>query len=312
MYKTKIYIDVGLKVFLSLLYLIMQKFNIHFGFYLLIVLSFQNVFLHGQESVSKYIFIGHCYQFDTPGDKVDYRLEELDFSSYDGIWLGGDVCSEAMLNYSTVAYIDGVFDIGNPETHWSLGNHDARNGNWEWYEEFTARKTYYCYNSNNITRIVMNSNLIPTNCEMLNEQFEIIMNVCDTINASNDLILLMHHGLWRDIPNLPSPGNYAQSDLVYWNANCDSVNTQFVDVIYPKLTEVKQRGINVTCILGDMGATLKSFDQYSLDSVRFMGCGLHHNSPDDQVLVIERKLLDAHLKFQFHNLDSLLNIQNVQ
>ncbi len=265
--------------------------------------------LYSQINSADYIFIGHCYQINTPGDKVDYRLEAFDFSEFKGVWLGGDVCSEAMLNYSTVQYIDSLFDIGNPETHWSLGNHDARNMNWEWYEEITGRKTYYSFCSNETTRIVMNSNLLPTNCEMLNEQFEIIQEVCDTITESKDLVLLMHHGLWRDIPGLPNPGIYAQSDLVYWNANCDSVNTQFVDVIYPRLIDVKQRGISVTCILGDMGVSYKKFDVYSVDSVRFMGCGLYHNEPEDNVLFIEKRSFSEPLRFTFHNLDSLLSIQ---
>ena len=122
----------------------------------------------------------------------------------------------------------------------------------------------------------------------------------------------MHHGLWRDIPGLPNPGTYAQSDLVYWNANCDSVNTQFADVIYPKLLEVKQRGIDVSCILGDMGSTYKKFDMFSTDSVRFMGCGLYHNEPEDNVLFIEQELDNGPLLFRFHNLDSLLYVQRNQ
>ena len=268
--------------------------------------------LYAQEPVARYIFIGHCYQPYTAGDKVDYRLEELDFSGFNGVWLGGDVCSEAMLNYSTVQYIDSLFDLGNPDTHWSLGNHDARNGNWEWYEEFTGQKTYYASSNYGITRIVMNSNIVPTNCEMLDDQYDIISEVCDTISKSTHLILLMHHGLWRDIPGLPNPGTYAQSDLVYWNANCDSVNTQFADVIYPKLLEVKQRGIDVSCILGDMGSTYKKFDMFSIDSVRFMGCGLYHNEPEDNVLFIEQEIDNGPLLFRFHNLDSLLNIQRNQ
>ncbi|MCB2206871.1 MAG: hypothetical protein KQH67_01135 [Bacteroidetes bacterium] len=277
--------------------------------FLIILIGFFNTPVLAQRPGTQYIFIGHCYQINTPGDKVDYRLEAFDFSDFAGVWLGGDVCSEAMLNYSTVAYIDSLFNLGNAETHWSLGNHDARNMNWEWYEEFTGRETYYSFHSNGTTRIVMNSNLLSTNCEMLNEQFEIIQEVCDTIAESMDLVLLMHHGLWRDIPGLPNPGVYAQSDLRYWNANCDSVNTQFVDVIYPRLIEVKQRGVNVTCILGDMGASFKKFDVFSDDSVRFMGCGLYHNEPEDNVLFIEKPFFNEPLRFTFHNLDSLLSIQ---
>lgn len=268
--------------------------------------------LFGQSDSVNLIFIGHCYQPYTAGDKVDFRLEEFDFSEFDGIWLGGDVCSEAMLNYSTLQYIDTLFDLGSVNTHWALGNHDARNGNWEWYEEFTGRKTYYSCSNNGITRIVMNSNLLPTDCESLNDQFKMIIDVCDTISESSDLVLLMHHGLWRDVPGLPPPGSYAQSDLVFWNANCDSVNTQFVDVIYPKLLEVKNKGISVSCILGDMGATKKKFDLFSSDSIRFLGCGLYHNSPDDQVLIIKKESINTACTMQFHNLDSLLNVQRNQ
>jgi len=280
--------------------------------FLLAILLTLSAGLYAQQTAVRYIFIGHCYQFYTAGDKVDFRLEELDFSGFDGVWLGGDVCSEAMLNYTTMQYIDTLFNLGNPETHWSLGNHDARNGNWEWYEEFTGRKTYYAYSSHGITRVVMNTNIVPTNCAVLNEQYDIISEVCDTITESTHLVLIMHHDLWRDVPGLPPPGSYAQSDLIYWNANCDSVNTRFVDMIYPKLVEVKQRGIDVSCILGDMGASEKKFDMFSDDSIRFMGCGLYDNGPEDNVLFIEQEIENAPLRFTFHNLDSLLNAQQSQ
>lgn len=258
------------------------------------------------QSQVSFLFAGHCYQGGTAGTKVDYRLEQLDLSPYEGVWLGGDVCSEAMLNYSTIQYIDSLFDIGNPETHWALGNHDARNGNWEWYEEFTGRKTYYAYNSHDITRIVLNTNLVPTNCQFINDQFEIISSVCDTIQQSKYLILLMHHCLWRDVPNLPPPGGYAHGDLRYWNANCDSVNANFADVIYPKLVEVKLRGIEVICILGDMGASKKKFQMDSEDGVHFLGCGLYKNHPDDLVLIFNYNTISQKLDYEFHNLDSLL------
>lgn len=266
------------------------------------------VSLQAQDSI-QYLFIGHCYQLGTNGTKVDYRIEELDKTGYEGIWLGGDVCSEAMREYSTVQYIDSVFDLGNPETHWALGNHDARNGNWEWYTEFTNRKTYYAYSSHGITRIVMNTNIVPVNCEMLNEQYDIISNVCDTISKSKYLILLMHHGIWEGVPGIPSPIGWAQSNLKYWNANCDSVDTPFYKTIYPKLVKVKNRGIGVICVLGDMGSGPKKFEKLSNDSIQFLGCGLYHNLPDDNVLTFTYHLHEEKLTYQFDNLDSLLNLQ---
>ena len=266
-----------------------------------------NAFIVQGQIDANYIFLGHCYQYETAGDKVDYRVEQLDLSSYDGVWLGGDVCSEAMLNYSTVQYIDSIFDLGNRETHWALGNHDARNGNWEWYREYCERDTYYTFSSHGITRIVMNTNIHSIDCENLNNQNSIIENVCDTILQSDYLVLLMHHGLWKNVPGLPIPGSYAMSDLEYWNSNCYDVNSNFVNHIYPLLIEVKNRGIEVICIVGDMGAGPKTFDMFSDDSIHFMGCGLYHNEPDDMVLILNKK--GEELNYGFHNLDSLLNVK---
>lgn len=274
--------------------------------YIFVILLVSITIMTYSQSQKKFLFVGHCSQDGSGGTKVDYRLEQLNFSQYSGVWLGGDVCSEAMLNYSTIYYIDSLFDLGNPETHWALGNHDTRNGNWEWYEEFTGRKTYYTYYSNDITYIVFNTNLVPTNCNMINEQYEIISTVCDTIQQSKYLILLMHHGLWRDVPDLPPPSTYAHSDLRYWNANCDSVNTNFASIVYPILVEVKQRGVDVICVMGDMGASQKKFQMDSVDDIHFLGCGLYKNDPEDLVLIFNYNTVSQELDYSFHNLDSLL------
>ena len=254
-----------------------------------------------------YLFAGHTIQINTPGNKLDYRLESLSLSDYDGIWLGGDVCGEALLNYSTIQYIDSVVNLGNPETHWTMGNHDAREGNWEWYEEFTNRHTYYTYSSNYITRVILNTNLVPTNCEMIDDQYQMISNICDTISESKYLILLMHHGIWRNIQGLPQPSQYANSDLVYWSANCDSVDTPFNEFIYPKLLEVEARGIEVICVMGDLGGNKKTFIAISDEGVQFLGAGLNENGPDDEIFTFNKQTFE--LDWKFHNLDSLYYLQ---
>ncbi len=262
-----------------------------------------------QQDTVSFIFIGHCYQDGAGGTKVDYRLESFDFSSFQGVWLGGDVCSEAMLDYSTVQYIDSLFDLGNPDTHWSLGNHDARNGNWEWYEEFSGRKTWHAYSSFGITRFVLNTNLVPTDCESLNDQYDKLTTTIDTVSSGNRLILIMHHGIWRDVPGLPAPPVYAQSDLTFWNANCYAMGNTFNESIYPHLVNAKQRGVEVFCVLGDMGAGPKSIDFLSDDGIHFLGCGFDHNEPEDEVLIFKLDKESNVLTYQYYLINDLLSSQ---
>lgn len=264
-----------------------------------------------KNQILKYIFMGHTYQWGSGGTKVDERIEQMDLSPYEGIWLGGDICSEASLDYSTLVYIDSLFDLSNPNTYWSFGNHDIRNRNLEWINELSGKNTFYSHYQNGFTSIVMNTNLVPSQCEQLNNQYFMINNVCDTIQQSSHLFLIMHHGLWYGVPGLPPPGVYAHSDLRYWNSNCFSANSNFLNSIYPMLLEVENRGIEVICILGDMGASQKKFDMQSSDSITFLGCGLN-NHPEDNVLILEYNNESNDLLYDFHNLDSLLNSQKNQ
>ncbi len=300
-------LNVGKKVFF---WLIMK--NIYLHRILLILFLFLTCIdildAQNQKLISpEYIFIGHCYQDGAGGSKVDYRLEAFDFSDFEGVWLGGDVCSEALLNFSTILYIDSIFDLENPETHWALGNHDARNGNWEWYQEVTGRNTDYVYSNNGITRIIMNTNLVPTDCESMNAQYERIITTCDTVQPGNNLILIMHHGIWNDVPGLPPPGVYGQSDLKYWNSNCFTMKSTFVESVYPKLLEANSRGVHIYCLIGDMGAGPKYIDYLNEDGIHFLGCGFHHNEPDDRVLIFTLETSTKQLQYEYHRIDSLLS-----
>ena len=266
----------------------------------------------------KYFFEGHTYQWHTAGDKVDERLEKMDFSEYDGIWLGGDVCSESLLEYSTLEYIDNLFDLKHPNTHWAFGNHDARNGNWIWYEELTGHKTYYTRHYRGISYMVLNTCLTPYHCEQLNDQYRIIMNLCDTIQKSSHLIFIMHHGVWVNVeglsPILPSPYHYAQSNLVHYNFNCYDSESSFLKVIYPRLVEVKNRGIEVILILGDMGSQKMEFT--SEKGIHFLGTGLNRskykdpvereNSNRDWFIEFKHAPEKGWLDWQFHDLDSTI------
>ncbi|MCF6331694.1 MAG: hypothetical protein L3J11_00305 [Draconibacterium sp.] len=286
-----------------------KKGSILFFFLLYLVLN-----VSGQTDTLKYLFVGHTYQWHTAGDKLDERLEKMDLSGYDGIWLGGDVCSEALLEYTTLEYIDKLFDLKHPNTHWAFGNHDARNGNWNWVEELSGKKSYYTSTYKGISYMVLNTNLTPYDCEQLNDQYRIIVNLCDTIEKSTHLIFIMHHGIWENVPGLPSPYNYAQSNLKRFSFTCDDADATFIKEIYPRLVKVKERGIEVILILGDMGS--QKIDAVSDDGIHFLGTGLNRskfqdpiereNSPHDWILEFKHVPENGWLNWQFHDLDSML------
>jgi len=293
------------------------KYNIHFKkIKLSLLLLVFALVATGQNDTIKYFFEGHTYQWHTAGDKVDERLEKFDFSGYDGIWLGGDVCSEALLEYTTLDYIDGLFNLKHPNTHWAMGNHDARNGNWNWLEELTGKKTYYTSFYKGISYMVLNTNITPYDCEQLNDQYRILVNLCDTIEKSSHLIILVHHGIWAGVPGLPSPYKYAQSNLKYYSFNCYDHDATFLNDIYPRLVELKKRGVEVICIIGDMGS--QRIDAVSDDGIHFIGTGLNRskftdpvereNSPRDWFIEFKHVPESGWLDWHFHDLDSTLAV----
>lgn len=287
-------------------------------FILLLIGLLTNKQSGAQNDTVKYLFAGHTYQFYTHGEKVDTRLEGLDLSDYESIWLGGDVCSEALLEYTTLEYIDGLFNLKHPNSHWALGNHDARNGNWHWLEELTGKKTYYTSNYKGISYMVLNTTLTPYDCEQLDDQYRIFVNLCDTISESSHLIIILHHCLWEDVPGLPPPSQYAQSNLRYFSFNCYRPDVTFLNDIYPRLIEVKNRGIEVILIMGDMGS--KKIDVVSDDGIHFLGTGLNHskykdpevlkNIPPDWMIEFHHLPEKRWLDWEFVDIDVMVEKQN--
>jgi hypothetical protein len=256
-----------------------------------------------------YIFLGHIKLKQNGQDKVDPRIEGIDFSDFDRIWLGGDVTDESNLNYETLNYIDSLFDVSKPSNIWVYGNHDLRNFNEDWLREITGKKTYYAYSENGITTIALNLAINPSDCEKLNDQFEMIKNVCDTIQESSHLIVICHNSVWKDVPGLLPPYVYSQSNLKYWLANCYDKPADFTSIIYPLLLEVKSRGITVLNILGDSGSFNKGVTMLSSDGIFFIASGISSSTQEeygpDKVLIIKHHPESEFLNWQFHNLDSL-------
>ncbi len=288
-------------------------------FTILIILTFSSCSLFSQE-IRKYIFIGHPYRFGGVDSLFDARCFALELpENYDRIWLGGDVLAKSLMNKENVEAVDDVFNVSSPSNCWAMGNHDAWGFNWEWFYEICNKKTYDAHYEADITTIVVNTNITPIDCEKLDEQYRMIENVCDTITESLALIVIFHHGVWANVPGLASASTYSNVNKPYWNSNCFNPSERwFSNSVYPMLKSVKERGIQVFCLMGDMGAYHKTFYGISDDGIHFMGCGLWnsaYSNPEDieaagpdKVLIFEHNLDDRIIDFGFHDIDSLVNV----
>ena len=266
----------------------------------------------GQKDTLTYGFFGHPYYWAN-STRIDPRVENLDTSQFDGIWLGGDVISEASLLYSNFEYLDSMFNLKKPSNHWTLGNHDTRNRNLEWYSEFTKRSTYYTHSTLGLTTIVMNGNITPLDCENLDKQFKMIQNVCDTI-SSGYLIFLIHHGITVNVPGVAQPSTYGHSAFTNWMSNCYDDSASYVKSIYPMLIDVEKRGVEVMHIMGDVGANAKSYYGISDDGIEYFGSGINNSYNDvknipivnpDLILVLEHIPSKNKMNWKFVELNSL-------
>jgi len=191
----------------------------------------------------------------------------------------------------------------------------------QWYRSYCERETYNSYSANGAVSVCLNSMLNPTLCEELNSQYEMLKTICDTITDSKHLFVFHHAGLWTRVPDLPPSSTYSHSNFIHWGANCDSADSYYENTIYEMLKDVRGRGINVYCILGDAGATnLKGFHQETSDSIHFFSSGignskfthdpaLYQSKIPDSILVFRHDLINQQMDWEFQELDSLLTAQ---
>lgn len=276
------------------------------------------------EESRQYIFLGHPYDWND-GYRLDPRLERLDFSFYDQVWLGGDVCSRTTEQPETLNYLDSVLDFSNDHVQWTLGNHDVKYGNVQLITEKTGKPAFYTQPlAGNATLMVINTNLFwfwpsdppEEDCSEKQEQYRMIRSVLDTISRSSHLVILHHHSLLkehkpealREVFNI-DPGDVALT--------CD-YHDQFSQQIYPLLTAARNRGVEVILVGGDLGMRIKQFEYQTPEGIWLLGSGINNslvreNAPEyvtnfdpDRVLIFHHDPERSRLSWEFVLLNELV------
>ncbi|MEL7221385.1 MAG: hypothetical protein AAGJ93_08715 [Bacteroidota bacterium] len=269
-----------------------------------------------------YLFLGHPYDWQSE-NRIDPRLELLDFSRFKGIWLGGDICARTTKDAATLVYLDSLFDLKSSTTHWSWGNHDLVEGEEQRLLTATGKEDYYTTYLDGMQLIVLNTNLLwhhewsPAQeaCERKQAQVDWLQQILDTVHTASHLILLHHHGLLNEFKDTTAQwGNLETSPVRY---NCE-IDSDFTALFYPQLTQIRERGIPVIMISGDVGMLRKRYDLTTPHSIHLLGSGINNSldmayAPDyvtnfnpDSVLIIKHQPATEQLNWSFVRLSDLV------
>ena len=245
-----------------------------------------------------YLHISHTRTNSNPS--MDSLVERIDYSRFDMLWLGGDLAHLTSQDDYTMAHVDSVFDIGNTNTLWSLGNHDYSDLNR--IQNFTNRPPFYSFYNDGITFIILDTQDSLSN--IIGAQKEFFEGI-DTIQESSHLIILHHKLIWMYgdsflEPQISSVSNGKLGDCFY----CLNPNNFYED-IYPKLLEVKQKGIEVLCIAGDIGFKAKEFEYITSDGIYFLASGISSGSADNKALLFYHDITNKQLTWEYKLISEL-------
>ena len=229
------------------------------------------------DSVLKFIFVPHSRSEDQVHQSVYQEIAKIDFAKYDVRMLGGDITYSTSKDSATLAYCDNLFDLGNPNTLWSFSNHDVQSRNRALIKKFTGRESYYSYNRNGVTFIVLDTELDANSFSrtfIKGDQFQMVKTVCDTITSSNVLILLHHRFMWMINNDYFKPK--LTDSIAASSRSMDTTN--FYSDIFPLLQKVKNRGIKVLVFGGDKAKI--NIDYSPEEGITFYAARLAVDLPD--------------------------------
>jgi len=246
-----------------------------------------------------YLHIAHTRTNDTIG--IYEKIRNINFDNYSMLWLGGDL-SWNTSNYETnLSDISSVFNLQSENTLLSIGNHDY--ANLDLLQQYTNKPIFYVRYKNGITFIVLDTQDSLSN--IVGEQLQMFNNVIDTISNSSNLILLHHKLFWMyGNSDLESQINSISNGEFGSCFYCVNPNNYYQD-IYPRLVEVKNKGIDVYCVAGDIGKKVKQFNYVTDEGITFLASGMWFDDTENYGLVFHHNLSKKVLTWEYISVDDL-------
>jgi len=211
--------------------------------------------------------------------------------------LGGDMLCNTSMNTAGLEHLKEVLDIEKPTTLWAIGNHDDTDT--ALLTEYTQRPTYYRYHQSGITFLVLDTEIDSGSIK--GQQLDFVNSVLDTLEHTTHLILLHHKLVWLyDNEELKGLDKTISNVKICQDMDWCLKPNNFNEVIYPRLeTLVKEQGINVVCIGGDIGSVAKQFEYTTKEGITLLATGVNDDEGDNQYLTFD--FYKGKLKWQFES-----------
>ena len=228
--------------------------------------------------------LGHIYQWDDTNRRVDPRIAALPLDTFDQLWLLGDLLGRTDESPANYHYLDSLFDLTAEHTYWVEGNHDVNTGRVAVHP--LKPEPYSRHHDAGLEIWRLNTNLftwpegtIPdTACRAANRQYEHVRRWAATLPAGTGQLVVLHHqalltNAQYSGKSLNKVWNYYHDRL---NARCAPAGT-FTDWYLPIFEQIREQGIPVTFVGGDIGQRVKTFDYRAPNGLRYLGTGINNS-----------------------------------
>jgi len=145
----------------------------------------------------------------------------------------------------------------------------------------------------------------------VNAQFDMLQNVCDTIQESSHLIILSHHQIWQKVAEIKASNCLANMNFNFLKLHV-APNKDFATDVYPILQQVRRRGVEVINIAGDFGQYQTEYEAMKSDGIFFLGSGITSNigwnkhfptnGQTDKILVLHHDMVAKEISWTFEPL----------
>ncbi len=263
------------------------------------VLSCAPLSQNNNNSSSTYIFLSHTRT--STNDRIFKKVYDLNLELYEMTLLGGDLGVDSFQD-DFINHIDSIFNLKSKNTLWSVGNHDVTTN--ENFKNLTGKNKYHSYKTNNTTFITLDTQDSLSNIVGKQKQYflDILKNTSskNIIIISHKLIFMDQHPIMDGQINKVCNGPKGKCDY------CHNRNN-FQHEIYPELVKLKEKGINIIWIGGDLGYKTSSFEYKDLNGIIFLGNGFWFKNKENKVLVLSED--KSSIKYKFVFIDSLIKNQ---